>query len=130
MKIRKDFVTNSSSSSFIIARRKNCTYEEVKNAVSLRRENIKKMLECNGKYIYPENEEIKNNIMSGNIERAVELSIEEIAEKLFDFSGDKDMEIDDWTVYTEELSDEEGYLFNMAMFNIGSLMESENLRIS
>lgn len=130
MKTRCDFVTNSSSSSFIVARRKGCTFEEVKNAVSLRKEDVKSMLETHGRYVYPENRDIKTNLADGNIEKAVELAIEEIAEKLYSFSGDKDMEIDEWTICTEELSDEEGYLFNMAMFDIGSLMESENLRIS
>lgn len=129
MKVRSDYVTNSSSSSFIIAKHKDCTFDEIKNSVNNQRDKIKNFLSEYIKYIHPENEEIKNQFLAGNEQKAVDLAVDEIAECLDCFTGEASVELGEWSAHSQEFGDEDSDLFKSAMYNFGCSFASEHMKI-
>lgn len=90
MKVRKDFVTNSSSSSFIIAIHKDCTTQEVRDNVSKCKEDARYLLDM---------------FDMEHDDAAVESFIEEIVGELMWHYNE--MELGDWKVSAEEYSNED-----------------------
>ena len=88
MKLRIDFVTNSSSSSYVIARKNDCTPKDIFDLINTS-ENIEALTHC-----YGFDKETRNS----------EEILMEVANRLFMSHG---MQLGEWMVCATELSNEE-----------------------
>lgn len=117
MKCRCGHVTNSSSSSFIIARHESCKSEDIRAALNNMRDDIKKMLEDNKGFLYFHNGDIEDLLKINDIEQATDLAIDELTDRLYHFS-DNGLVLDYWECNAEELYDDDGdFLAIFLMYN-------------
>jgi len=111
MKLRIDFITNSSSSSFVLAFRKDVTINEIKEVI----------LSTNEKEV---TETIKDwKTWSDGEERSVNLILQSLAKRLLNLKG-YGIELDNWDVVAGEFSSEddlEDYLVYNCLSNIDSV---------
>ena len=107
MKIRNGFVTNSSSSSFIIAKNNKCTKEEIKEKLLSMEKQIEEIL-----YDY-------------DSDCSKEEFIEEMARKLFDIPSD--LILGEWTVYTEVYGNDYDE-YDGFMYGYGHEIDTDNFK--
>lgn len=111
MKIRTDYVTNSSSSSFIIAMHKDCTIDEVKEMLHRHESDIKNLMD---------------DLDISPIE--YDYSIQEMAEDLISTRWGC-MDLGDWKVASKYGSNEDGELLGCALYDFGYDMDTEHLKV-
>lgn len=129
-KIRCGFVTNSSSSSFVIARKGDIKESDVVNLIIDKLSNeIKK--ELNGieyhEYIFDDlDDELKDLIIQKDYNKAIKLIANELCDRLLDTYSE--MDLGDWKVHSEKFGNEDD-LYNCLIYDYGYKLVSDNFKV-
>lgn len=127
-KIRVGFVTNSSSSSFVIARKSDIKESDVVNLIIdklsdyIERE-LKNIDDYDLKYL---DDELKVFIIQKDYDKAVKLIANELCDRLLDAYSE--MELGDWKVHAEEFGNEDGF-YNNLIYSYGNILVSDNFKV-
>ena len=126
MKIRRGFVTNSSSSSYIIAKKKDATLTDIKNSLLKVRDNAKSFLIEQHKWIDLE-PDVEESIRKGDYDKAAGAFLEYVADYLYgNFNAGT---LGDWTVGSDEFWNDGGDPYENFILDSAWLIGDENLQI-
>ena len=119
MKIRTDFVTNSSSSSFVIAINDNCTLSEIRDFLLSRPDLCKRLL-----MIYDEYDWIGEDYSRPTtIEEAADVIADEV------FNIETSLQLGEWRVAAETYSNEDADPIESFLYDHISEIETENFKV-
>lgn len=127
-KIRKGFVTNSSSSSFVIARKSDIKESEIVSLIVEKlsdniKEDLKNIDDYDLRYL---DDEIKILIIQKDYDKAIKLIADKLCDMLFDTYSE--MELNDWKVHAEEFGDENGF-YEYLIYKYGYKLVSNNFKV-
>lgn len=130
VKIRLGHVTNSSSSSFIIARKNDVKESEIVNLIIEKlSDNIKRELKGieDDRYIFDYlDAELQIAIIQKDYDKAVKLIANEICDRLLDTYSE--MDLGDWKVHAEKFGNEDGFYDNL-IYSYGDILVSDNFKV-
>jgi hypothetical protein len=118
LKIRLDLVTNSSSSSYIIAKHKDCTREDIAKSLNTA---IDDFINCDAEYCY----DFEDLLDENSKEQAKELFKSKIINEINDLSPD--LKLDNWDISATEGSNDGGAL-SCFLYSSGYI-DDEKLKI-
>lgn len=127
-KIRLGYVTNSSSSSFIIARKNNVKESDVTNLIIeklsdyIERE-LKNIDDYDFKYL---DDELKVLIIQKDYDKAVKLVANKLCDRLLDAYSE--MELGDWEVHSDEFSNEDNF-YSRLIYDYGYMLVSDDFKV-
>ena len=130
MKCRLSHVTNSSSSSFMLATHDSCKRGDIKTAWNNMRDEIKRMIEYNGDYLNFKNKDINDLLKIEDIDQATELAIEELTDNLYDFVGDNPWVVGYWECEAQEFYDDDGDFLSLFLMRHSSNFNCNTLKLS
>lgn len=123
-KVRVGFVTNSSSSSFIIARKNDIKESDVVNLIIEKlSDDIKRDLMDN---YYDDEYEIKDLIKKKDYDEAVKLVANELCDRLLDSYSE--MDLGDWKVHAAEFGSEDDF-YSYLIYDYGYKLVSDNFKV-
>lgn len=129
MKTRIDFVTNSSSSSFVVAIHNGTTYEELREIVETNRDEIEKIIEQYSDHVHSsESEEFNERVDNKDFAGAAEVAIDLIAERLDD-ETDGDFVIGDYSVGCFECDSESSDIVSFFLYMRPIETDSDKLKV-
>ena len=128
VKIRLGHVTNSSSSSFVIARKNDVTESDVVNIIIEKLSSyIKKELKSIDFYdLEYLDDELKVLIIQKDYDKAVKLIANELCDRLLDTYSE--MDFGDWKVHSEEFGNEDDF-YNCLIYDYGYKLVSDNFKV-
>ena len=118
MKYRQGFVTNSSSSSFILARKDKVNKETLLELIKKQKDAIDEIISCY-EYIEDLDIEITQAIEKGDKDKAFDLIAEQVLRKFLNFNSD--LTLDNWKVAGGEVSNESDTLFDLFVYHSGTI---------
>lgn len=126
MKIRRGFVTNSSSSSYIIAKKKDATLADIKNSLLKVKDEAKSFLIGQHDWLDLE-PDVEELMKKEDYDKAAEVFLEYVADYLYD--GFDSGTLGDWKVGSDEFWSDSGDPYEFFIVDSAWCIGDENLQI-